>query len=369
MSLSTARKTLDALRGLGELLGIYSPQSRGLTTLKRRVNMLTSGVDFNELTELLELNGDMSADDIFTLRAELDDGARVSSYELMEIKHPAPVSEAAGIHKLFAKKSAPPMPSGIRVADRFGVLRNELLGGALREVAELAYAISKAIFDEFTPLSRELYFYEAAFAYVGAMKAKKLPLCYPELTKDGGSRLTELYDLHLCAFYPAADTIVPNDADLSSSGIVITGGNNTGKTVFLRSIGTAQLLAQAGLPVLAREASLRVRSGVYTLYAAAEKEFDAGNDAGRFEQEVRLLAAMTREIKPGALVLLNELFQTTAYSEGAEGLYHILCYLRSDAVGADFVAVTHLTDLVALLGERAAHLRTLDGYKLQRVTP
>ena len=75
-------------------------------------------------------------------------------------------------------------------------------------------------------------------------------------------------------------------------------------------------------------------------------------------------------IKPGALVLLNELFQTTAYPEGADGLYHILRYLRSPAVGGDFIAVTHLRELVGLFGDGALHLNTLDGdrqYKLEVV--
>ncbi|MGI6203153.1 MAG: MutS-related protein [Eubacteriales bacterium] len=212
---------------------------------------------------------------------------------------------------------------------------------------------------------------EAAAAYVNAMRAKRLPLCYPTLTCGGPAHYEELYDLYLCASYYDAGAVVPNDVDLSHGGILVTGANNTGKTVFLRSVGTAQLLAQAGLPVIARNAAVRMRSGVFSLYAAAEKEFTEGNDAGRFEQEVRLVAEMLDVIKPGALVLLNELFQTTAYAEGAEGLCGILRYLRSEPVGVDYIAVTHLTDLVYMLAGETVHMRTLEGemlYKLAKVT-
>jgi Mismatch repair ATPase (MutS family) len=370
VSSATAVKTLAVLKGLGELLRMYSPQSQGLSSLLRRIQDLTAESAYSELVSFIETGGNLSADDVFEMRVVLDDYARVGTYELTEVIHPIHTEETTGLRKLFAKKPSADSHEGIRVSDRWSKLRNDLLGGALREVAELAYTISKSIYDEFLPLTRELHFYEAAVSYIEAMRTKKLPLCYPSLTINGNAYYCELYDLFLCALYPVADNVVPNDADLSSGGIIITGNNNTGKTVFLRSIGAAQLLAQAGLPVLARTAEVRVRSGVYTLYAAAEKEFTAGNDAGRFEQEVRMLASMLDSIKPSALVLLNELFQTTAYSEGAEGLYHILRYLRSGDAGAEYVAVTHLTDLVELIGDNAVHLHTLDGerqYKLARV--
>ncbi len=371
VSCSAARKALHALAGIGELLRIYPIQSRGLAKLRDRISALTGGEKYAALTELLDMTSHLSSDDIFTLRAKLDEHTRVSVYELTGVVHPAPTEEVTGLRRLFNRKPASTGGiTGIRVADRWDKLRNDLLGGALRELADLAYAISKAIFDDFVPLLRELYFYEAGAAYVAAMRNKKLPLCYPEITENKQTKYTELYDLYLCASYPSAAAVVPNDADLSHGSIIVTGANNTGKTVFLRSVGTAQLLAQAGLPVIARAATVRIRSGVWTLYAAAEKEFSAGNDAGRFEQEVRLLSDMLDKIKPGALVLLNELFQTTAYSEGAEGLYGILRYLCSPAIGADYIAVTHLTDLVGLLASDTVHMRTLEGkllYKLETV--
>lgn len=371
VSSTATNKALHALSGIGELLRIYPVQSRGLAALRDRITALTRGEKFAQLTDLFGLTSHLSFDDTFTLNVKLNEYANVALYELTGVVHPVPEEEVTGLRRLFNKRPARDACStGIRVDDRWGKLRNELLGGALRELADLAYAISKAIFDEFVPLLRELHFYEAGAAYVAAMRNKKLPLCYPEITENGQTKYTELYDLYLCTSYPNAAAIVPNDADLSHGSIIVTGANNTGKTVFLRSVGTAQLLAQSGLPVIAREATVRMRSGVWTLYAAAEKEFAAGNDAGRFEQEVRLLSDMLDKIKPGALVLLNEIFQTTAYSEGAEGLHGILRYLHSPAIGADYIAVTHLTDLIGLLGSNAVHMRTLEGeqlYKLETV--
>ena len=372
VSSAAARKTLKKLAGIGELLRIYTCQSRGLTALRERVAKLTTGPKFEELCELLGHTSSFGMDATYKMRAELNGYARIASYELTGITRPTPAEEVSGLKRLFAKKpNGAAHISGVRVDDKWGVLQNDVLSGAMREIAELAHSISQAVFDEFLPLLRELCFYEVAAAYVEAMRKKRLPLCYPELTSDGPARYEELYDLFLCASYIDAGSVVPNDADLSHGGILVTGANNTGKTVFLRSVGTAQLLAQAGLPIIAKSATVRMRCGVYSLYAAAEKEFAPGVDAGRFEQEVRLVAEMLKSIKPGALVLINELFQTTSYPEGAEGLCGILRYLRSDVVGADFIAVTHLTDLIDMMAGETVHMRTLEGenlYKLEKVT-
>lgn len=167
-----------------------------------------------------------------------------------------------------------------------------------------------------------------------------------------------------------ADNVsVTGSADDNSSkaagvpGILITGENNSGKTVYLRSVGTAQLLFQAGLPVPCESARMRILCAVHTCYAAAEKEFVSGNDAGRFEQEVRVLSQLAERIQPNSLLLLNEVFQTTAYSEGAEGLYHILNYFMRH--GVNFIAVTHLKELVPLYGGRIRHLVTAPGYRIE----
>ena len=60
-------------------------------------------------------------------------------------------------------------------------------------------------------------------------------------------------------------------------------------------------------------------------------------------QEVQELHAIIESMPAGSLLILNEIFQTTAYAEGAVGLYYILRYLTEKRM--DWIAVTHLTDL------------------------
>lgn len=301
----------------------------------------------------------------------------------------------------------------VQLPDPGDRLRNRLSYEAYVTLSNLLSGFVRELIEGFSRLSDELTFYELALDYINMAKEKELPLCYPEIIEPESDQrepieISRLYDLLLAGRALAAKDVVPNDvsfptgdsvanradnvsdasrpdndsgasrpdnvsvtgsADDNSSkaagvpGILITGENNSGKTVYLRSVGMAQLLFQAGLPVPCESARMRILSAVHTCYAAAEKEFVSGNDAGRFEQEVRVLSQLAERIQPNSLLLLNEVFQTTAYSEGAEGLYHILNYFMRH--GVNFIAVTHLKELVPLYGGRIRHLVTAPGYRIE----
>ena len=190
-------------------------------------------------------------------------------------------------------------------------------------------------------LGTELRFYEGALALMDSVRAGSLPLVYPDIT-ESDCRYSALRDIYLLCEGKIGDEIIPNDLDLSADtdGMIVRGGNGTGKTVFLRSVGTAQLLAQAGLPVCADSARVAIRSGVYTHFSSAEEDFIAGDTAGRFEGEVRAVSAIIDVLTPGSLLLLNETFQTTSYAEGAEAMAGILSILP--ALGTKYIFVTHL---------------------------
>lgn len=360
ISAVTAKRALLFLRELADLLHIYAPRSEGLSGLSARLTSLTRGEAFDELTEMCGQAEDMGDTDIYEAKAILDESGRVGTAALIAIRKPPQTEEPSGIMKLFSRKPKPEPEEGVCVNDPFGTIRNGMLGASLTGVSDLLMKLTKSIFDEFTPIARELVFYQSASAFCASMKAKGVPLVYPSFGEKTDVKC--LYDLTLCSEYPNINGVVPNDFSFENGGIIITGENNSGKTVYMRSAACAQLLGQAGLPVAAKEAMLTVRTRVYTQYAAAEKEFSAGNDAGRFEQEVRQVAAMLGEIRPGSIVFINELFQTTAYNEGAEGLYHILRYLNAEKVG--YVLVSHLRELIPKLKGDAVHMSTREGYKV-----
>ena len=75
------------------------------------------------------------------------------------------------------------------------------------------------------------------------------------------------------------------------------------------------------------------------------------------------MAALVDSIRPDTLLLLNEIFQSTAYAEGAAGLYAILRYLAGKGTG--FLLVTHLRELLPMMWNTVLHLQTGSGYTVQ----
>lgn len=216
-----------------------------------------------------------------------------------------------------------------------------LLAAATEDIDRALTAVTDSIYSMLHGLGTELRFYEGALALMDSVRAGSLPLVYPDIT-ESDCRYSALRDIYLLCEGKIGDEIIPNDLDLSADtdGMIVRGGNGTGKTVFLRSVGTAQLLAQAGLPVCADSARVAIRSGVYTHFSSAEEDFIAGDTAGRFEGEVRAVSAIIDVLTPGSLLLLNETFQTTSYAEGAEAMAGILSILP--ALGTKYIFVTHL---------------------------
>jgi len=163
-------------------------------------------------------------------------------------------------------------------------------------------------------------------------------------------RANGIYDIQLIAEGIAAENIVRNDIriDKDTDGVLIRGANTSGKTSLLRAFGTAQLFAQAGLPVCATGAVISIRNAVMTLFASSEEEFNAGDAAGRFEGEVQQMARILDRLVPYTLLLLNESFQTTAYREGAVGMQHILEVLPR--VKCKYIFVTWLMQMFDMTG-------------------
>ena len=117
------------------------------------------------------------------------------------------------------------------------------------------------------------------------------------------------------------------------------------------------------MPIPCESAEITLFSQLATQFSEAEKEFCAGNDAGRFEQEVRELAAMVDTLKEGSLVFLNETFQSTAYAEGAEGLYYLLRHFS--ALNIRWILVSHLNQLEEMFDKNEITvLHTSEGYKI-----
>ncbi|MGA9267444.1 MAG: hypothetical protein WCC41_03165 [Rhodomicrobium sp.] len=128
---------------------------------------------------------------------------------------------------------------------------------------------------------------------------------------------------------------------------IITGANQGGKTVFLRSIGLAQLMMQAGMFVGAEAFSANFASALFTHF---KREEDHAMKSGKLDEELKRMSDIVQEIRPNALVLLNESFAATNEREGSEIARQIVSALLERRIKVFFV--THLYDFAHSLEAR-----------------
>ncbi len=296
----------------------------------------------------------------------MNDEGRIESYEPIDHRYihvTDPELKKKGF-SLFKKAEETAYPCQRLSPDKDG-LYERLAVSALSDLSGAFAKISEQIFEKYGLIGRELIFYDVSLKYIQALSGKEVPVRYPTFTEDQSIKVRNLYDLYLLMSKPTPSAVIPNDFMLGkdNGGLLVFGNNGSGKTVYLRSIGTMQILAQAGLPIPCESAEITLFSQLATQFSEAEKEFCEGNDAGRFEQEVRELAAMVNNLKKGSLVYLNETFQSTAYAEGAEGLYHLLKHFS--ALNIRWILVSHLRQIEEKFEpNEASVLHTAVGYKI-----
>lgn len=159
---------------------------------------------------------------------------------------------------------------------------------------------------------------------------------------------------------PAA-ICVANDVrlDTEHSLVLVSGSNMSGKSTFLRTLGTAVVLALAGAPVRARSLTLTP----LTLGASIQIVDSLLSGESHFYAEIRRLATIDELAKAQAhtLFLLDEILHGTNSSDrltGARAVIHGL--VQHGALG---LVTTHdlaLTAIADELGERATNVHFED---------
>ena len=360
------KRALLFIKAYGELLEKYELNSQGLKNLYSVCKEVYESPDFTRLLTFCSKYENFSASGYWDFKFALNDEGRIGICELIDhryIRVTDPELKKKGF-SLFKKAEETTYPCQRLTPAKDG-LYERLSISALSDLSGVFAKISEQIFAKYGFVGREFVFYDVALKYTQTLKEKNVPACYPTFSADQSIEVKNLYDLYLLMSKPNPSDVIPNDFVLGkgNGGLLVFGNNGSGKTVYLRSIGTMQILAQAGLPVPCESAVVALFSQISTQFSEAEKEFCEGNDAGRFEQEVRELAAMVDTLKEGSLVFLNETFQSTAYAEGAGGLYHLLKYFLD--LNIRWILVSHLRQLDEMFeNNEATILHTAEGYKI-----
>jgi DNA mismatch repair ATPase MutS len=213
------------------------------------------------------------------------------------------------------------------------------------------------ILSFFHMLRTELGFYIGCLNLHARLAQMGEPICFPVPTPAGERKLSfsNLYDPSLAL--NMGKKIVGNDLNANHRDIIIiTGANTGGKSTFLRSIGLAHLMMQAGMFVSAESFASEVCDGIFTHY---KREEDASMESGKWDEELSRMSEAVDNVKSDSLLLFNESFASTNEREGSEIASHIVDALLDRNVKVFFV--THLYHFASNLFARklgnAAFLR------------
>lgn len=284
------------------------------------------------------------------LSAALGKGNAITQYTLRQ-RHQ---TKANWFARLFTKG-----PSGytfhLHERDESGArILSEMCDRGINEAANaLAQAVDH-ILAFFEMLRAELAFYVGALNLHDRLVSIGVPIVVPIVVPqpsapEAGFRLSghELCDV--CLGLAMGHGVVGNTFDASGKRVVIiTGANQGGKSSFLRGIGLAHVMMQAGLFVAAESFTADLCADLFTHY---KREEDAALESGKFDEEISRMSDIAELIRPHSLALFNESFASTNEREGSDIAAQIVRGLCGKQIRVVFV--THLYEFAHGMFEQA----------------
>ncbi|MGZ4814883.1 MAG: endonuclease MutS2 [Terriglobales bacterium] len=160
--------------------------------------------------------------------------------------------------------------------------------------------------------------------------------------------------------------VVPISVELSRENrqLIISGPNTGGKTVSLKTIGLAALMAQSGIPVCAERCELQIFDAVLADigdYQSIEQNLST------FSAHVTNIDFISRTATHDSLVLLDELGSATDPEEGAALAVSIADHFRN--VGAITIISTHHTSLKVYAANNPGVLNAAVGFDEKTLQP
>ena len=268
------------------------------------------------------------------ISAQLGKGNKGKSYTLRKANEDA----RSWLTRLLAER--PPSYSfQLHPRDEAGARAlSELSDRGINLVANALAQSTDHILSFFQMLRTELAFYVGCLNLHGQLAQMGEPICFPVSAPAGQRKLSfsGLYDVSLAL--SMSRKVVGNDLNADHSDLImVTGANTGGKSTFLRSVGLAHLMMQAGMFVAAKTFSSEVSDGLCTHY---KREEDTTMESGKWDEELSRMSAIVGQIKSNSILLFNESFASTNEREGSEIASQIVRALLDRHVKVFFV--THL---------------------------
>lgn len=359
------KKALILVRTIGNKLEAHTTCSQGLEALKQEIQTIVSPKEFEELLGLCTHFEHMSQTDPLCVLTDINDSGKIGSCclanpmeSIIQTKEP----QRKGL--FFKKKEVSTIDEGIVFQRKNGTAFQALLSAPYKELIYTLGNIYKQIDSAFSGCYIDLQYYGVAVKYCRFLLKNGFAFTYPSVSSTQETHMLGIRDLFLVLKSQNPQTVIANDyvPIAHNTGTVIFGKNSGGKTVYMRSVGISQILAQAGLPIVAKSATIHCYKSIITQFAQSEKTGIEGG-IGRFEQEAKEMAQVIDMVTENSLVLFNEVFQSTSYEEGAVCLADILDYISS--VPSKWILVTHLQQIRPLLPFGTMFLTVGNGYKIK----
>lgn len=212
---------------------------------------------------------------------------------------------------------------------------------AINSVANSLAQSAEHVRGFFQLLESELAFYVGCINLRDRLMELGAPMCLPDGLPETELALSAsgLYDIGLCL--RSGQAVVGNDLQADGKAlVVITGANQGGKSTFLRSLGLAQVMMQAGMFVPAFRLRASLCGGVFTHF---KREEDATMTRGKFDDELKRMSDIAEMVTSRGLLLCNEPFASTNEREGSEIAREVLKAFTDAQVRV--VLVTHMFEL------------------------
>ena len=249
--------------------------------------------------------------------------------------------------------------------DEFALLQDSILRSVdkifVRAVKNWPREFSKYIADNLAfllDLLPDLQFILVVTKIHKKLTESGVPMCIPHYhTKEERIfRAKQLYNPALAIRMSEAGTIksiVSNDIEFDEKGqiYILTGPNNGGKTVFLVSVGMAQILAQLGMLIPAKSIEISPVDHIYVHFP----KYSTNEKMGRLEDECARIKGIFESINKYSLCLFDETFSSTDSDEGCELAFEILraieCYGAYAIFGTHFHHLSHRVNEAKADGE------------------
>jgi DNA mismatch repair ATPase MutS len=281
------------------------------------------------------------------ISAQLGNGNEGTNYFLRKTNH----DDRHWAQRVFSRES-PIYSYTLHPRDEAGARAlGELRDRGINLVANATGQSANHIDSFFNVLRLELAFYVGCLNLSEQLVQLGEPIAFPDPTPAGERQhsFTGLYDAALAL--TMKKKVVGNDVNADGKDlIIITGANQGGKSVFLRSIGLAQLMMQCGMFVPAESFHANVCTGLFTHY---KREEDSSMTSGKFDEELGRMSEIVDNVAPNSIVLFNESFAATNEREGSEIARQIVSALLEKHIKVFYV--THLYELA-----HGFHARQMD---------